>query len=83
MLFIQFSHCNALRDAYYKYKNSRKLSKEFNLPSYSQLSRLNKRKDTKIFSNLFFDMLEKSEKEIKSPIEIKKLKNIQIIDLFI
>lgn len=80
MLFIQFSNCNALRDAHYKYKNSHKLSKEFNLPSYSQLSRLNKSKDTNIFSNLFSDLLEKAEKEIKSPIEIKKLKDIQIID---
>ena len=80
MLFIQLSNCNGLRDAHYKYKNSRKLSKEFNLPSYSQLSRLNKNKDRDIFYNLFSDLLEQAEKVIKSPIEIKKLKDIQIID---
>ena len=65
MLFIQFSNCNGLRDIHYKYRNSRKLSKEFNLPSYSQLSRLNKNKDTSIFSDLFSDLLAKAEKEIK------------------
>ncbi|WP_294401900.1 IS4 family transposase [uncultured Clostridium sp.] len=80
MLFIQLSNCNTLRDAHYTYKNSIKLSKEFKLPSYSQLSRLNKNKDSSIFSNIFSDLLEKAEKEIKSPIEIKKIKDIQIID---
>ncbi|WP_294154153.1 DUF4372 domain-containing protein [uncultured Clostridium sp.] len=75
MLFIQLSNCNTLRDAHYTYKNSIKLSKEFKLPSYSQLSRLNKNKDSSIFSNIFSDLLEKAEKEIKSPIEIKKIKN--------
>lgn len=68
MLFIQLSNRNGLRDAHYKYKNSRKLSKEFNLPSYSQLSRLNKNKAR----NLFSDLLEQTEREIKSPIGIKK-----------
>ena len=80
MLFLQFSNCNGLRDIHYKYKNSRKFAKEFNLPSFSQLSRLNKNKDITIFSNIFYDLLAKAEKEIKYPIKINKLKDIKIID---
>ena len=80
MLFLQFSNCNGLRDIHYKYKSSRKLNKEFNLPSFYQLSRLNKNKDINIFRNIFSDLLVKAEKEIKSSVEIKMFKDIQIID---
>lgn len=80
MLFLQFSNCNGLRDIHYKYKNCRKLNKEFNLPSFSQLSRLNKNKDINIFRNIFSDLLVKAEKEIKSSVGIKRFKDIQIID---
>lgn len=44
MLFLQFSSYDRLKDIHYKYKSSHKLAKKFNLLSFSQLSRLNKKR---------------------------------------
>ena len=46
MLFLQISGCDGLRDIDEKYRNSSKVNKDFNMPTYSQLSRLNKSKAT-------------------------------------
>lgn len=80
MLFLQLSGCEGLRDIDCKYRNSPKISQDFKIPTYSQLSRLNKSKDCNIFRDLFFRILGKARKEIVSPIEIKKFKNFNIID---
>ena len=40
MLFLQASGCTGLRDIDMKYKKSSKLTKDFKIPTYSQLSRL-------------------------------------------
>ena len=49
MLFLQISGCNGLRDIDEKYRKSSKVNKDFNMPTYSQLSRLNKGKSCDIF----------------------------------
>lgn len=80
MLFLQISGCDGLRDTDTKYKKSSKLLKDFNLPSYSQISRLNKSKSSNLFKNIFEDLLLKAEKEIKFLPQMKEFKDIKIID---
>lgn len=80
MLFLQISGCDGLRDIHTKYKKSSKINKDFNIPSYSQLSRLNKFKTTDLFRNIFEELLLKSEKELKASVKIKDFKDIKIID---
>jgi len=80
MLFLQVSNCNGLRDIDCKYRKSSRLAKDFKMPSYSQLSRLNKNKSVDIFSYIFEELLGKAEKEIKSPINMKNFHDIKIID---
>ena len=66
MLFLQISGCDGLRDIDEKYRNSSKVNKDFNMPTYSQLSRLNKSKSCDLFKNIFEDLLQKAEREAKS-----------------
>ncbi len=80
MLFLQFSNCSGLRDIDCKYGTSKKVAKEFKIPTYSQLSRLNKNKPVDLFRDIFYDLLAKAEREIKSPVKIKALNDIKIID---
>lgn len=80
MLFLQISGCDGLRDIATKYRNVSKVSKDFNIPTYSQISRLNKNKSSDLFRNIFEDLLLKAEKEIKSSVKIKDFKDIKIID---
>lgn len=80
MLFLQISGCDGLRDIHTKYRNSSKTNKDFNIPSYSQLSRLNKNKSADLFRNVFEELLLKAEKELKSSVNIKDFKGIKIID---
>ena len=80
MLFLQISGCDGLRDIDTKYRNASKVSKDFNMPTYSQISRLNKNKSSDLFRNIFEDLLLKAEKEIKSSVKIKDFKDIKIID---
>ena len=80
MLFLQISGCNGLRDIDEKYRKSSKVKKDFNIPTYSQLSRLNKVKSCDLFKNIFEDLLQKADKKIKSSIYIKEFKDIKIID---
>lgn len=80
MLFLQISGCDGLRDIDAKYKNSSKINKNFNMPSYSQLSRLNKNKSSDLFKNIFEEVLVKAEHELKSSVKIKEFKDIKIID---
>lgn len=80
ILFLQFSGCNGLRDIDCKYKNSYKLRDDFQIPTYSQLSRLDKDKSCETFRNLYIDVLTKAKKEISPKIQIKNFKDIEIID---
>lgn len=80
MLFLQISGCDGLRDINAKYKNSSKISKDFNMPSYSQISRLNKSKSSDLFRNVFEELLVKADKEMNSLVKIKNFKDIKIID---
>lgn len=80
MLFLEISGCEGLRDIDTKYRNVSKVSKDFNIPTYSRVSRLNKNKSSDSFRNIFEDLLLKAEKEIKSSVKIKDYKDIQIID---
>ena len=82
MLFLQISGCDGLRDINAKYKNSSKISKDFNMPSYSQISRLNKSKSSDLFRNVFEELLVKADKEMNSSVKIKNFKDIKIIDSF-
>lgn len=69
-----------MRDIHTKYKKSSKINKAFNIPSYSQLSRLNKVKSSDLFRNVFGELLLKSEKELKTSANIKDFKDIKIIN---
>ena len=80
MLFLQLSGSNGLRDIDTKYKKLAKVKKDFNMPSFSQLSRLNKNKPVSLFRNIFESLLIKATKQIKSPVNINKFKDIKIID---
>lgn len=80
MLFLQISGCNGLRDIDEKYRKSSKVNKDFSMPTYSQLSRLNKNKSCELFKNIFGDLVLEAEKKLKSPIDIKEFKDIKIID---
>lgn len=80
MLFLQIAGCDGLRDIDTKYRNASKVSKDFNMPTYSQISRLNKNKSSELFRNIFEDLLLKAEKEIKYSVKIKDFKDIKIID---
>ena len=53
MLFLQISDCDGLRDIDEKYRNSSNINKYFNMPTYSQLSRLNKNKSSNLFKNIY------------------------------
>ena len=80
MLFLQISGSNGLRDVDEKYRKLNRLKNEFNIPSYSQLSRLNKNKPSNLFKNIFEDLLIKAEGRLKSNINIKSFNDIKIID---
>ena len=80
MLFLQASGCTGLRDIDMKYKKSSKLTKDFKIPTYSQLSRLNKSKSCDLFKSIFEDLLSKAERTLKSSVSIKEFKDIKIID---
>lgn len=80
MLFLQASSCDGLRDIDTKYKKSSKINKDFNIPSYSQLSRLNKSRSSDLFKSIFEDLLQKAERELKSSVNVKDFKDIKIID---
>lgn len=80
MILLQFSDSKGIRDVASKYRVHRKLDKEFKVPSYSQLSRLNKNKSCEIFGSVFRDVLMVARKELKSSISLKGFKDIKIID---
>jgi len=80
MIFLQISVCNGLSDIDERYRKSSKVKKDFNMPTYSQLSRLNKYKSCELFKNIFEDLLVKAEKNLKSSIYIKEFNDIKIID---
>ncbi|MBU3109541.1 DUF4372 domain-containing protein [Clostridium gasigenes] len=71
MLFLQISGCDGLGDINGKYRNSSKVNKDFSMPTYSQLSRLNKSKSCDLFKNIFEDLLQKAERELKASVNIK------------
>lgn len=62
MLFLQISGFDGLRNIDTKYRNASKVSKDFNMPTYSQISRLNKNKSSDLFRNIFEDLLLKAKK---------------------
>jgi hypothetical protein len=79
-LFMQLNQGNGLRDCRSKYNSSRKLKKEFKMPSVSQLSRMNANKSSDIFRELFLYMLDKTKKELKRNQCASTLKDVKIID---
>lgn len=80
MLFLQLSGGDSLRDFDAKYNNHIKLSDEFEIPSYSQLSRLNANKSVKHFKDLFDYTLSVAQREIKSNFTVKDFKDLIAID---
>lgn len=80
MLFLQLSGGDSLRDLDAKYKNHNKIKGDFEIPSYSQLSRLNASKPLSNFKDLFDYALSIAQKEIKSTINLGKFKDFKIID---
>jgi hypothetical protein len=79
-VFMQLNQGDGLRDSRTKYDSSRKLKKEFKMPSVSQLSRMNASKSPDIFREIFLHMLYKAKKELKKNQCASTLKNIKIID---
>lgn len=80
MLFLQLSGASSLRELDVQYKNHSKIKEEFEMPSYSQLSRLNASKSLDNFKYLFDYVLSIAQKEIKSKINLGKFKDFKIID---
>lgn len=80
MILLQFSDSKGLRDVTSKYRAHKKLGKEFKIPSFSQLSRLNKNKPCEIFSDIFREVLTFARKELRCNVDLKEFKDIKIID---
>ena len=80
MLLLQVSGSMGLRDIDCKYRKSKEIDNEFRVPTYSQISRLNKNKSSEIFRCVYSDVLRTAEKELKSTIKINGIKDIKIID---
>lgn len=80
ILLLQFSGSNGIRDIDCKYKKSPKISGDFKIPTYSQLSRLNKNKSCDMFRVLFLNILASAKRELKSDIKIKDFTDLEIID---
>jgi hypothetical protein len=79
-LYMQFSDSNGLRDLDLKYKNHRCLGKDFKIPSYSQLSRLNSQKSFDNFRLVFLDVLELAQRELTTKEFCREFNDIKIID---
>jgi len=80
MFFLQLSGSEGLRDVSSKYNKSPKIKNDFKIPSYSQLSRLNKNKPSNMFKEIYEDLLSKAQKELNSHVHIKNFNDIKIID---
>lgn len=80
MLFLQLSGGVSLRDFDAKYNKHLKLKDEFDIPTYSQLSRLNASKSVENFKDIFNYVLGVAQKEIKSNFNLKQFKDIKAID---
>ena len=80
MIYLQISGADGLRDLVVKNQSHPKLKKDFKIPSYSQLSRLNKNKNIDVFKEIFLKVLELGQKEFKDMKISKELKDIKIID---
>lgn len=80
MLFLQLSGGDSLRGFDVKYNNHLKLLDDFEIPSYSQLSRLNANKSVYYFKELFDYTLSVARREIKSKFKMKEFKDLIAID---
>lgn len=80
MLLLQLSGGDSLRDLDEKYNNHLKLVDDFEIPSYSQLSRLNGSKSVNYFKDIFDFILNVAQREIKSNFSVKKFKDLIAID---
>lgn len=80
MLFLQLSGGDSLRDFDVKYNNHLKLVGEFEISSYSQLSRLNASKSVNHFKDMFDYILSIAQRERKSNFNVKKFKYLIAID---
>ena len=80
MLFLQLSGGVSLRDFDAKYNKHLKLKDEFEVPTYSQLSRLNASKSVENFKDIFNYVLGVAQKEIKSNFKTKQFKDLVAID---
>lgn len=80
MLYLQFSGSHSLRDVVSKFRHNFKVKRHINIPSYSQLSRLNSNKDSDIFRGMFLDVLDIAKKEIQPFCNLKDFKDIKILD---
>lgn len=80
MLLLQLSGGDSLRDFDTKYNNHIQLKDDFEVPSYSQLSRLNESKSVDNFKYMFDYVLNIAQKEINSNFCLKKFKDLKAID---
>ena len=80
MLLLQLSGGDSLRDFDIKYKNHLQLEDDFEIPSYSQLSRLNSSKSVSNFKEIFDYILNVAQKEINSTFNAQEFKDIIAID---
>lgn len=80
ILYLQFSGADGLRDLTTKFKDNLKVKKFLKLPSYSQLSRLNRKDNVSVFREIFLDILALAQKEFKFVTLSKEIKDIKIID---
>ncbi|ERI95162.1 hypothetical protein HMPREF1982_00444, partial [Clostridiales bacterium oral taxon 876 str. F0540] len=80
MLYFQFKGLNSLHDLQTQISSNNKLRRMINIPSVSQLSRKNSKRDYRVFEDLYYYLVEHTYKKLGRARVQKDLPILKIID---
>ena len=80
LLYSNFMNCKSLRELQTQISHNNKFKKFINIPSFSQFSRKNASRDSRIFEDIFYYLISKAKKRFGEYKLIKDFPPLRIID---